>query len=103
MSWDEFLSYALTPAGIGVIIGVILSFVVEYVPGYVALDPKWKRLVYLGLAFVIPLVITILDLASTGGSWGDWEGAWWPALVSGFVAFTSGTVVHTRKLKSCDD
>ena len=99
MSWEQFLEYALSPVGIGVIIGFIMFFVIEYVPGYGALDPKWKRLIFLGLAFAIPLSVTVLRIAVSGGDWSSWAGTWWPALVAGFAAFTTGTVAHTPKLK----
>jgi len=102
MTWPEFVAFALSPAGIGIIIGVILSFAIEYVPQYMALESKYKRLVYLGLAFAIPLALTAINIATTGAAWTDWEGAWWPALGAGFAAFTGGTVIHTRKLNRPD-
>lgn len=98
MTWGEFLQYAASP-GIGVIVGVILSVVVEYLPSYETLVPKWKRLVFVGLCFVVPLVATALAVA-TGewGEWADWQTTWWPAFVAGFSATATGTVAHVRKL-----
>lgn len=98
MTWGEFLQYAANP-GIAIIVGVVLSVLVVYIPRYEALDPKWKRLVFVGLCFAVPLAATVLAVAtSEWGAWGDWKTTWWPALQSGFVSGTSGTVAHTRKL-----
>jgi hypothetical protein len=99
MSWQEFLNYALTPAGIGAITGLVLSWIVEYWPAYGELEAKFKRLVFLALCFVVPLAATA-GLVASGftGPWGDFQNVWWPALVAGFTAFTSGQVSHLRKL-----
>ena len=59
MSWSEFLQYAASP-GIAAIVGAILSVVVEYLPEYDNLEPKWKRLVFFGLCMVVPLAATAL-------------------------------------------
>ena len=98
MTWGEFLEYAASP-GIGIIVGVILSFVIDIVPKYKTLLPKWKRLIFGGLCFAVPLGATALAVA-TGewGTWGDLKETWWPALVAGFAVISAGTLVHTRKL-----
>jgi len=98
MSWGDFLHYA-SSAGIAVIVGIVLSVVVEYWSAYEVLEPKWKRLVFFGLCLAVPLLATVLAVA-TGewGEWADWRGTWWPALVAGFVAGSAGTLVHTRRL-----
>ena len=98
MTWGEFLEYAASP-GIGIIVGVILSIVIEYAPKYESLTPKWKRLIFAVLCFAVPLGATALAVA-TGewGVWGDLKETWWPALVAGFAAISTGTLVHTRKL-----
>jgi len=98
MSWGDFLRYAAGP-GIGVIVGVILSFLIEYIPPYCQLDSKGKRLVFFALCLCVPLLATLAAVA-TGewGAWGDLRGTWWPALTSGVLAGGVGTLVHTRKL-----
>lgn len=100
MEWSEFLTYAAGP-GVNAIVGFALSFCVDYIPGYDLLEPKLARLVFLGLAFVVPAGATALAIA-TGewGVWNDWAGTWWPALVSGFTAGFAGTLAHTRSLKA---
>lgn len=99
MSWQEFLVYALTPAGIGVVVGFVLSWVVEYWPAYETWEPKYKRLVFLVLSFVVPLLGVTLSIATgAGGDWLDFQNTWWPALVAGFTAFTAGQTAHVRKL-----
>ena len=98
MSWGDFLQWAASP-GINVIVGAVLSTVSEYIPGYGALEAKWKRIVFFGLSMVIPLGATALAiLTGEWGAWGDFQGTWWPAVVAGFAAGSAGTLVHTRKL-----
>ncbi len=102
MSWSEFLQWASSP-GINVIVGALLSVLIEYAPKYNDLEPKWKRLVFFGLSMVVPVGATALAVA-TGewGTWGDFQGTWWPAIVAGATAGAAGTVAHTRKVKPCN-
>lgn len=97
MDWTEFLSYLRGP-GVAAVVGVLLSYVVEYWERYQYLKPKYKRLVIAGLCFVVPVVGTALSCASGVVGWGDWANTWWPALVAGFVAFTSNQFAHVRKI-----
>ena len=100
MTWGDFLRYATSP-GIAVIVGVILSFAVEYFPRYGALESKWKRLIFFGLSLAVPLLATVLAVATNEwGAWGDFKGTWWPAITAGFIAGGSGTLIHTRRLIS---
>lgn len=103
MTWDEFLRWAASP-GVNVIVGAVLSFVVDYLPKYDVLAPKWKRLVFFGLCMVVPLGATALAI-STGvwGEWADFANTWWPALVAGFTAGSAGTLAHTREVKPCPE
>lgn len=99
MSWGEFLGYATNTLGIGVIVGIVLSVIVEYVPQYMRLEARWKRAIFMGLCFAIPLVATALAvITGIHDNWLDWELVWWPAVQAGFVAGTAGTLVHIRKL-----
>jgi fatty acid desaturase len=97
MGWSQFLEYVQGP-GISVVVGVLLSFVVEYWPKYQTLEAKWKRLVFMGLSFVVPLAGAVASSASGFAAWGDWATHWWPALVAGAAAFFGGQVAHVRKL-----
>ena len=97
MSWSNFLEYAQGP-GISVIVGILLSFAVEYWPAYQAFEAKYKRLVFAGLSFVVPLLGAVASAASGFAVWGDFSGHWWPALVAGAAAFFGGQVAHVRKL-----
>ena len=94
MSWSEFLQYAASP-GIAAIVGAILSVVVEYLPEYDNLEPKWKRLVFFGLCMVVPLAATALAIA-TGewGAWGDVATTWWPAVYAGLTGAGFGSLFH---------
>lgn len=96
MSWMEFLVW-LQSEGINAVVGFFLSYVVEYWPQFGELDPKWQRLVFLWLCFVVPLVGAGLSIAF-GYQVASWEETFWPAILAGGLAFGAGTVAHTRKL-----
>ncbi|MDH7487523.1 MAG: hypothetical protein QHJ81_14765 [Anaerolineae bacterium] len=97
MSFRDFLRLLLTAEYIHAVIGFVMSFVVEWWPGFTELQPRVKRLVFMGLCFVIPLLSVVLQLAA-GYAEFDFEGLVWPALVAGALAFLGGQVAHLRKL-----
>ena len=97
MSWSDFLALLSQPNGIAAAVGVSLSFVTEYIPGYEALVPKWKRLIFLAFCLVIPLAAAGLGVLTAGWAL-SWELTFWPALLAGGIAFGGGTVAHARKL-----
>ena len=98
ITWSTFLLLMVGP-GVNSGVGLLLSGIVEYLPKYNDLAPKWKRLVFAGLSLVVPLTFTALAIAiGEFGQWGDWQTTWWPALVAGASAAFAGTVAHTRKL-----
>lgn len=97
MSWTDFLQLLSSPNGIAAAVGVLLSWIAEYIPGFDALMPKWKRVVFLGACFVVPLLAAALGILTAG--WPvSWELTFWPALLAGGIAFGGGTVAHVRKL-----
>jgi hypothetical protein len=97
MEWTEFLKYA-SGSGVAVIVGVLLSEVIAtYWPGFKALAARWKRVVFFVLCLVVPILASVLGVATAGWP-GTWVATYWPALVAGAVAFGSGTLVHTRKM-----
>lgn len=98
MSWKEFLQL-MTGTGINAAVGMLLSLTTDYWPDYNALEPKWKRVLFFVICFLIPIVATVAAIV-TGefGAWGDWQTTWWPAIVAGATAAGVGTLVHTRKL-----
>ena len=97
MTWSAFLELLSSPNGIAAAVGVFLSVVVEYIPKYDTLAPKWKRLVFFGTCFLIPLAAAGLGIWTC--SWPvSWELTFWPAVLAGGIAFGGGTVAHTRKL-----
>jgi hypothetical protein len=98
MDWEQFLKWASNPSAIPVIVGVLLSIVTEYVPAFTRLQPKWKRAVFFGITVAVPLLAAGLGILTTGWP-ATWEGAFWPALVAGVMAFGSGTLAHLPKLK----
>ena len=97
MTWSAFLDLLSSPNGIAAGVGVILSLVVEYIPAYDTLAPKWKRIVFGGSCFVVPLAAAGLGIATVGWS-ASWDATFWPAVLAGGIAFGGGTVAHTRKL-----
>lgn len=97
MSWSDFLKFLSEPNGIAAAVGVVLSFVTEYIPKFEPLAPKWKRLVFLGICLVIPLLAAGLGILTA--DWpASWEKTFWPAILAAGIAFGGGTVAHVRKL-----
>jgi len=97
LTWSGFLALLSHPNGIAATVGVLLSLVVEYIPQYDALAPKWKRLVFAGACFVVPLCAAALGILTAGWA-ASWEATFWPAILAGGIAFGGGTVAHARKL-----
>ena len=97
LTWSGFLQLLSSPNGVAAGVGVVVSWLVEYIPGFDGLDPKWKRLVFLGLCFIVPLAAAGLAILTTGAPL-SWELTFWPAVLAGGIAFGGGTVAHTRKL-----
>ena len=98
MEWGEFLK-SMSGAGVNAAAGFLLSYAVEDFPSYELMDAKYKRLVFIAAAFLIPISATVAAIV-TGefGAWSDWAGTWWPAIVAGATAAFAGTLAHTRKL-----
>jgi len=91
VTFQEFLQYVQTSAGINAVIGFILSFVAEWIPGYDVLEAKLKRLIMMLLCFVLPIVATVLL--------GCYESECiWQALLAGGAAFFGSQASHLRKL-----
>jgi hypothetical protein len=97
MDWSLFLTWMASPSGIPVLVGVVVSVVVEYVPLYSALVPKWKRAVFFVVCLIIPLIAAALGVWTDGWP-ATWRDTFWPALVAGGLAFASGTMAHMSKL-----
>jgi len=89
MNFCEFLAQGWGPASLAALVAVALAIVVEYVPAYDALQPRWKQLVYLAICIVIGF-----------GTWGAGIAAgcsvvdWWTVILAIAGAFTAGTAVH---------
>lgn len=89
--------YALQGPLLNVAVGVVLSFVEEYIPAFLSLSSQAKRLITGALCLVIPL-LACLTSTLLGYQVSDLQWGWWPAVVAGCLAFSSATLVHTRKL-----
>lgn len=98
MTWCMFLKYLSTPNGIAVATGIAWSLLFEYVPLFQTLTTKWKRVAFFVLSILLPLLAAALGVWTCQWT-GSWEGTFWPALVAGAMAFASGTMAHTPKLK----
>lgn len=97
MTLEEILRWAQGP-GINIVVGALLSGAGEYIPQYLALDPKYKRLIFGVFCLVVPLLAAFLG-CSLGYQACSIEETYWPAVYAGaLVAFASGTLAHTRKL-----
>lgn len=99
MTWNEFLQLLSQPNGIAVGLGLVESVLVEYLPGFGALDAKWKRLVFLVVSLVIPLGAAGLGIATCDWSV-TWNDTFWPAVLAGGTTFAGGTFVHLKMRES---
>jgi len=97
MTFPDFLTYLRTPNGIAIALGFALSFLVEWWPTWNDLQPKAKRLLFLAFNLAIPLLAALAAGAAGYEPW-SFETLIWPALVAGFLSFSSGTIAHLRKL-----
>lgn len=93
-TWNQALTFAIGP-GAAVIAGIVISILIEYWPWFQGLSEKMKVLVFVLLCLVVPVLATVLAIA-TGefGMWGDVAGTWWPAIWSGLSAAGFGTLFH---------
>ena len=97
-TFDKALTAASGPA-VAIIVGFLLSWVVEFFPAYENLAPKVKRLTFLGLCLVVP-VLAATARAGMGYTPWSFDPLYWHALWYGFAAYGVGNVAHTRKLPS---
>lgn len=97
MSFPDFVAALQTPNLIAVVVGALWSVIVEYFPAWTTLDPKWKRAVFFGLSLLVPVLGAAIGI-SAGYQVSEWESTWWPCVLAGLVAFTSGQIVHMRKM-----
>lgn len=97
LTWQDFLQLASDPGLITIAVGILLSIIVEYMPSFASLPPKWKRVIFFGLSLAAPISAAILGVATL-----DWSPSFvdtfWPAIVAGVVSFGSGTLAHLPKL-----
>jgi len=97
MSFADFIN-AITSDKVylGTAVGTLLSILADYVPQFVALEEKWKKLIFRAGCFVIAL-----GGVYVGGLFGvvanpTFQDAYWPALVVGATAAVSGTLLHNK-------
>jgi hypothetical protein len=91
------LSGSISQAGIAAVLGFLLSWVVEWWPGFVALEARAKRLAIFVLCLLIGLALLGLSRA-VGCAPGIVIEDVWSALAAGFAAFVASQAAHTRSL-----
>jgi len=96
MTLQEFLLY-MQGSGVNAIVGVLWSFAVEFLPSFKGLSEKAKRISFLAACMVVPIVGAVLSMALEYQPV-NLETTIWYALVAGWVAFTTGTMSHVRKM-----
>ena len=97
MTFCDFVLGLQTSSILHGAVGVALSYVIEWWRGYADLTAQAKRLVFLGICLVIPLIAAGVGVLSCGQS-PAFVDTWWPALGAGLTVFGGGTLAHTRKL-----
>lgn len=98
MSFAEFL-VGLQGPFISSAVGALLSVVAEYVPQYQGLSSKWKRVIFAGGCFGVPIVAAAAA-CGMGYQPCSFEQTFWPAIYAGgAAAFSSGTLVHTAFMR----
>jgi hypothetical protein len=95
MTFPDFL-LALQGPLLNVAVGLVLSFAVGYVPAFLSLSPKSKRLATGLLSLAIPMLAWLVASLAGFQAWGSF----WPALVAGATAFAAATGLHTRWLSA---
>ena len=102
MSFIEFLRYAGGP-GVNAVVGFVLAFVLELAPAFESYPPRQKRLLTMGLCFVVP-VLAAVGLVVYGevgiAAWTDVGELVWGALVAGFGAFFGSQAGHATMLSN---
>jgi len=93
MSWLEFLKLCSEPGWLNTVIAVAEAVLLEYVPAFQALQPRWKRAVFFAISVFLPVLAAGLGVWTLGWS-PRWEQTWWPALVAGVTAWLSGSGAH---------
>jgi len=96
MSLTDFLTWAATSPGVNGIVGFFESFAIEWIPGFDALEAKWKRLTTMLISFAIPVLATV-SLWALGARPISIDSVW-VALTAGFSAFFGSQLAHIRQL-----
>jgi hypothetical protein len=95
-TFDAWLTWASGPL-VAAIVGFVLSFVVEWWPAYEKLAPRVKRVVFLGLCLIVPVLAAALRGLLGYTPW-SFDPLFWHALWHGFAAYGVGNIAHTREL-----
>jgi hypothetical protein len=100
MTFLEFLRYASGP-GVNAVVGFLLAFALELAPAFESYPPRQKRLLTMGLCFVVPL-LAALGLIAYGdiglATWRDVVDVVWLAAGAGFAAFFGSQGGHALML-----
>src|SRR5688500_14220275 len=96
-------SLTSSPEVVGVVVGGIISLFMEAVPERTAhLSAFKKRMLFLGLCMIIPLVarslMALYDVVALP-NFPSIVDYYWPAISSGIAAFAGGTLAHAHQLR----
>ena len=102
ISWCDGLAWMQSVQGVVAgVLGLLLSWLAEYVPGFVGLPPRWKRVVILLLCVGVPVCALLLAWLTGCVEQPSGE-AFWQAVASGAVAFATSQIAHLPKLPEAE-
>ena len=95
-TFDTWLQWASGPL-VAAIVAVLLSWFVEWWPAYEGWAPRVKRVVFLGLCLIVPVLAATARGAFGYTPW-SFDPLYWHAIWHGFAAYGAGNIAHIRKL-----
>lgn len=98
MTLPQFLDALTDPSGLAIALGMIFSWLVEYVPAWGTLAPKYKRPAFAFLCVLVPVLARAVQI-NLGLDVNNFD-RWWEAAYTGAVLFMSGSLSYLFQKES---